>query len=83
MTDHTLTAIGVVLDCADPAALADFWQEAIGFETRTGDGEPYYTLSGSDLRRPLNHLTLQKVPEPRLTTPQASARSSSAAPGGE
>ncbi|MDZ7676763.1 MAG: VOC family protein [Acidimicrobiales bacterium] len=65
MSEHTLTAIGVVLDCEDPVALADFWQEAVGFEVRTGDGGPYVTLSGSDLRRPLNHLTLQKVPEPK------------------
>lgn len=63
MTAHTLTAIGLVLDCADPERLADFWQETIGFEQRTGDGEPYIVLSGSALRRPLNHLTLQKVPE--------------------
>lgn len=66
MTNHSLTAVGVVLDCADPEALADFWQPAVGFATRTGDGEPYVTLSGSELRRPLNHLTLQKVPEPRI-----------------
>ena len=63
MSEHTLTAIGLVLDCADPERLADFWQEAIGFEDRSGDGDPYITLSRSDLRRPLNHLTLQKVPE--------------------
>lgn len=65
MGDHTITAVGVVLDCADPEALADFWQAVVGFEVRTGDGAPYITLSGSDLRRPLNHLTLQKVPEPK------------------
>lgn len=65
MTEHTLTAVGVVLDCADPDALADFWQEAIGFEVRTGDGDPYVTLSSSKLRRPLNHITLQRVPEPK------------------
>jgi predicted enzyme related to lactoylglutathione lyase len=64
--DHTISAVGVVLDCLDPVALADFWQEAIGFAQRTGDGEPYVTLSGSSLRRPLNHLTLQKVPEPKV-----------------
>lgn len=64
--EHSLTAVGVVMDCADPIALADFWQEAIGFAQRTGDGEPYVTLSGSRLRRPLNHLTLQKVPEPKV-----------------
>jgi len=66
-TEHTLSAIGVVMDCADPVALADFWQEAIGFEVRTGNGDPYVTLSGSSLRRPLNHLTLQRVPEPKTT----------------
>ncbi len=64
--DHTITAVGVVLDCLDPVGLADFWQEAIGFAQRTGDGDPYVTLSGSSLRRPLNHLTLQKVPEPKV-----------------
>ena len=65
MTDHTITAVGAVLDCNDPERLADFWQAAIGFEVRTGDGQPYVTLSGSTLRRPLNHLTLQRVPEPK------------------
>jgi len=63
VAEHTLTAIGVVMDCSDPVALADFWQAAIGFTVRTGEGEPYVTLSGSELRRPLNHLTLQRVPE--------------------
>ena len=64
-SEHTIAAIGVVMDCTDPTALADFWQAAIGFEVRTGDGDPYVTLSGSRLRRPLNHLTLQRVPEPK------------------
>jgi hypothetical protein len=71
MADHTLSAVGVVMDCADPPTLADFWQEAIGFEVRTGDGDPYVTLSGSSLRRPLNHLTLQRVPEPKTTKNRA------------
>ena len=61
-----MTAVGVVMDCDDPVRLADFWQAAIGFQVRTGDGQPYVTLSRSDLRRPLNHLTLQRVPEPKL-----------------
>ena len=65
MEEHTLTAVGVVMDCRDPVSLADFWQAAIGFEVRTGHGEPYVTLSGSTVRRPLNHLTLQRVPEPK------------------
>ncbi len=62
---HTVTAVGAVLDCADPDALADFWQAAVGFTVRTGDGRPYVTLSGAPIRRPLNHLTLQRVPEPK------------------
>lgn len=37
MSEHTLTAIGVVLDCEDPDRLADFWQAVVGFEVRTGD----------------------------------------------
>lgn len=65
MDEHSISAVGVVMDCADPVALADFWQAAIGFEVRTGDGDAYVTLSGSTLRRPLNHLTLQRVPEPK------------------
>src|SRR5690606_18698971 len=65
MAEHTITAIGAVLDCADPEALADFWQAAVGFTVRTGDGNPYVTLSGSELRRPLNHLTFQKVDKPK------------------
>lgn len=65
MAEHSITAVGVVMDCLDPVALADFWQAAIGFEVRTGEGDPYVTLSGSTLRRPLNHLTLQRVPEPK------------------
>lgn len=71
MAKHTLTAIGVVLDCEDPESLANFWQEAIGFSTRTGDGNPYVVLSASDLRRPLNHLTLQRVPEPKTVKNRA------------
>lgn len=53
------------MDCADPVAVADFWQAAIGFSKRDGDGDPYVTLSESEVGRPLNHLTLQRVPEPK------------------
>lgn len=65
MAANTFSAVGLVLDCTNPGPLADFWQSAIGFEERSGDGDPYITLSASSLRRPLNHLTLQKVPEPK------------------
>lgn len=58
-----LRAIGVTADSNDPERTADFWQAAIGFKTRVGDGKPYITLSGSEVGRPLNHLTIQRVPE--------------------
>lgn len=60
-----LRAIGATIDANDPEKLADFWQKAIGFKTRVGDGRPYITLSDSDVGRPLNHLTIQRVPEPK------------------
>lgn len=55
----------MTMDANDPERLADFWQKAIGFKVREGDGNPYITLSGSDVGRPLNHLTIQRVPEPK------------------
>ena len=60
-------AMGVTIDCTDPAGLADFWSEAIGFTQREGDGSPYVTISGSNLNRAINHLTFQKVPEGKST----------------
>ena len=56
-------AIGVTVDSNDPVRTADFWQAAIGFRRREGDGDPYITLSDSEVGRPLNHLTVQRVPE--------------------
>ncbi|MGY9075574.1 MAG: VOC family protein [Acidimicrobiales bacterium] len=58
-----LRAIGVTVDSNDPERLADFWQAAIGFQTRVGDGETAITLSDSPIGRPLNHLSIQRVPE--------------------
>lgn len=65
MTEPSITTIGLTMDCDDPALVADFWQPAIGFTERSGDGAPYVTLSESPVGRPLNHLTLQRVPEPK------------------
>lgn len=59
-------AIGTTLDANDPDLIADFWQKVIGFKTRSGDGQPYYTLSDSEVGRPLNHLTIQRVPEAKM-----------------
>ena len=58
-----LRAMGVTVDCSDPERLADFWSGAVGFTNREGDGEPYVTISGSNVERAVNHLTFQKVPE--------------------
>lgn len=59
-----LRAVGVTIDCADPERIADFWQSALGFARRVGDGRPYITLSdGGGSSRMLNHLTIQRVPE--------------------
>jgi hypothetical protein len=71
MGESTVTAVGVTLDCADPVVLAPFWMEAVGFTVRTGDGEPYVTLSEAPMRRPLNHLTLQRVPEAKTAKNRA------------
>ena len=63
-TSPQLRAVGVTIDCADPERIADFWQAALGFAKRVGDGHPYITLSeGGGSSRMLNHLTIQRVPE--------------------
>lgn len=59
----SLRSMGVTIDCFDPERLADFWAGAVGFTNREGDGEPYVTISGSNVERAVNHLTCQKVPE--------------------
>jgi predicted enzyme related to lactoylglutathione lyase len=60
-----IRAVGITLDSNDPERTADFWQAAIGFETRFGDGHPFVTLSDSPVPRPIDHLTIQRVPEPK------------------
>lgn len=65
MTDNPLQlrAMGVTMDCADVARMADFWQAALGFRTRAGDGQHVVTLSDSANPRAINHVSLQQVPE--------------------
>jgi hypothetical protein len=63
--DIELRAMGVTMDCADVVRLADFWQAALGFRSRTGDERHTITLSDSVNSRTINHLTLQRVPEPK------------------
>jgi predicted enzyme related to lactoylglutathione lyase len=59
MTEAT---IGLVLDCADPQALADFWSRALGVQRLGGAGN--YVLLASTGALP--KLLLQRVGEPKL-----------------
>lgn len=68
---NSISAIGLTMDCADPVRVADFWQAAIGFARRVGEGNPYVTLSESPVGRPLNHLTIQRVPEAKMVKNRA------------
>jgi predicted enzyme related to lactoylglutathione lyase len=54
------TKIGLVLDCADPTALADFWSKALGYTTLGGAGS-YVLLIDETGVQP--ELLLQGVPE--------------------
>jgi predicted enzyme related to lactoylglutathione lyase len=55
-----MTDFGLVLDCADPATLADFWAAALGYVTLGAAGS-YVLLVAADGNRP--KLLLQRVPE--------------------
>jgi predicted enzyme related to lactoylglutathione lyase len=54
--------IALVLDCSDPAALAQFWSEALGYRT-VGNAGNYVMLIDPHGDRP--KLLLQAVPEPK------------------
>ena len=54
--------LGLVLDCADPDALAEFWSKALGY-TYLGRGGAYSMLIDPDGKSP--KLLLQKVAEPK------------------
>ena len=54
--------LGIVLDCADPDALAQFWSAAIGYTTLGGAGNYVVLVDGAG-RRP--KLLLQRVEEPK------------------
>jgi predicted enzyme related to lactoylglutathione lyase len=54
------TKIGLVLDCADPAKLAEFWSAALGYTTLGGAGS-YVLLVDESGQQP--KLLLQAVPE--------------------
>ena len=54
--------IGIVLDCADPDKLANFWAAALGY-THLGTFENYAMLVPDG--QPGPKLLLQQVPEPK------------------
>ena len=57
-----MTELGMVLDCADPEVLAQFWAPALGY-TIGGRGGAYVRLLPTEPGQP--HLLLQRVPEPK------------------
>jgi predicted enzyme related to lactoylglutathione lyase len=62
MTDTPAPAIGLVLDCADPQRLAQFWARALDY-VNVGDAGSYAVLLPNG--RPGPKLLLQGVPEPK------------------
>jgi predicted enzyme related to lactoylglutathione lyase len=54
--------LGLVLDCADPDKLAEFWSAAIGYTLLGGAGN-YVLLVDADGKQP--KLLLQRVDEPK------------------
>ena len=54
--------LGLVLDCADPDALAGFWSAALGY-TNLGGAGAYVMLVDEEGRQP--KLLLQRVAEPK------------------
>src|SRR5687767_7609573 len=54
--------LGLVLDCADPVKLADFWSSALGY-TNAGAAGSYVMLVDADKKEP--QLLLQRVEEPK------------------
>ncbi len=55
-------APGLVLDCADPGKLAEFWSAAIGYTT-LGHAGTYVLLVDTDGKQP--KLLVQRVEEPK------------------
>jgi predicted enzyme related to lactoylglutathione lyase len=55
---------GLVLDCADPERLAEFWAEALGY-TNVGSAGVYVALYPREGTGP--KLLLQRVSEPKAT----------------
>ena len=65
MTDHNpVPHFGLVLDCADPERLAEFWAEALGY-ANVGSAGVYVALYPREGNGP--KLLLQRVTEPKAT----------------
>jgi predicted enzyme related to lactoylglutathione lyase len=63
-----MTKLGLVLDCADPDALAAFWAPALGYRIVGGAGAYVLLLPPADDTGPdagAPQLLLQRVPEPK------------------
>jgi predicted enzyme related to lactoylglutathione lyase len=56
--------MGLVLDCADPRALAEFWAPALGYNN-VGSAGSYVILLPAEGEGP--QLLLQRVPEAKAT----------------
>jgi predicted enzyme related to lactoylglutathione lyase len=54
--------VDIVIDCADPEALAEFWAAALGY-TKAGFFDPYFVLLPPVREHP--PVMLQRVPEPK------------------
>lgn len=63
MTDSVPAHFGLVLDCADPERLAEFWAPALGY-VNLGSAGNYVALFPEGARGP--KLLLQRVSEPKL-----------------
>ena len=55
--------IDIVIDCADPEALAEFWADALHY-TKVGMFEPYFVLMSPERAHP--PVMLQKVSEAKV-----------------
>ncbi len=62
MGDDGAVSIGLVLDCADPGRLAEFWASALDY-VNVGAAGAYVMLLPDG--RPGPKLLLQRVPEPK------------------
>ena len=55
--------VDIVIDCADPETLAEFWSDALGY-TKVGLFDSYFVLAAP--KREYPPVLLQRVPEPKV-----------------